>query len=712
METKMTNRKNSGKMPWYLLLSIGLLLWPSSSFAIHNGLYSKSWTGCGMCHVNGTQRPCEDCHNNATGKNYSDMSAPEMGTHSSSVIGSNQYGTWEKECVDCHNPHRINGFDSHESGVRDPSHVLVDIDVHNATAEGMEYTFQITKKTVNYPQWADPATWGRKTRKETGLLFIYPDGGNYLFSKVLHATENTITIRNAWSRIPTVPWENPFHAKLIYGMFIRDSINGIAVDFSSPGGMARDESGTGTDPTPNGICQVCHTQTSHWRSDGTLANHFSGWNCIICHPHEKGFKPEPPDTCIFDDRRETTVLDQWNIDIQGGAGSTVSGQEGTAHPHGPDENGVWNIMNIPPLDGDPATLTTDPSINLVNRNGEAGSLTFSLIGEAGGWSGKPGQHTLIGDYVILMADHTAGYPDSLGINITGLEPGALYELIVRSSDDSNRTIKTSVDLDGDGSLDNDTPVTTLGGGITSSFTFYASPSGILVAEIAAATTNEANLAGLILKRIEVPREMKILDQWNVDIQGDGGSTYYGQEGTAHPHGPDENGVWNIMNIPPLDGDPATLTTDPSINLVNRNGEAGSLTFSLIGEAGGWSGKPGQHTLIGDYVILMADHTAGYPDSLGINITGLEPGALYELAVRSGENSMRTIKTTIDLDGDGDIDDETPVSTLTGGGGTASIFRFTANPSGVLIGEIATSTTNEANLAGFTLKKIKMVPVME
>ena len=101
---------------------------------------------------------------------------------------------------------------------------------------------------------------------------------------------------------------------------------------------------------------------------------------------------------------------------------------------------------------------------------------------------------------------------------------------------------------------------------------------------------------------------------------------------------------------------------------------------------------------------MADHTAGYPDSLGINISGLEPGATYELIFRTAEDRARVIKITLDIDGDGSLDNETPVTTL--GGGTTSSFIFTANTSGTLLGEIATDTSNEADLAGFILKKIE------
>jgi len=284
----------------YLLCCLFLasaFLIPSLSFALHSPLYSKTWQ-CTFCHPNGPatspRTPCQDCHNNSTDKNYSDLSAPEVAYHSSTVIGSTTYGTWEKQCLDCHNPHKVNGFEDRNGGIQRPAAVLVDLDVHNATKEGIEYTFEITSKTINNSSWTDPDTWSNKTGHERGLLFVYNNSGKYYFNKVVRATDNTITIQNGFTNFPLVPWENAFHAQLMYGQFIRDELNGTTVDFSSPNTMADDESGTGLDPTPVGICQVCHNNTTHWRSDGTLSNHFNGWDCITCHPHDQGFKPVPP----------------------------------------------------------------------------------------------------------------------------------------------------------------------------------------------------------------------------------------------------------------------------------------------------------------------------------------------------------------------------------------------------------------------------------
>jgi len=284
------------RMFWfYGIILTGIFLIPSSVLAMHSRMYSSSWQ-CTHCHPNGAatspQVPCESCHLNSSGGSYSDYSAPEMANHASAVMASTTYGEWESTCLDCHDPHSVNGFDAWHGGIQDPSHVLVDLDVERAVPDGDEYTFQITGTTVHDQEWADPDTWGNKAGPERGLLFVYNNHGKYYFNNVLRATATSITIKNAFTRFPGPPWVNPFHAQLMYGQFIRDEINGTTVDFSSPTAMAYNESGTEVDPTPDGICQVCHTQTLYWRNDGTGTEHYNGERCTSCHDHTQGFKAE------------------------------------------------------------------------------------------------------------------------------------------------------------------------------------------------------------------------------------------------------------------------------------------------------------------------------------------------------------------------------------------------------------------------------------
>jgi hypothetical protein len=66
-----------------------------------------------------------------------------------------------------------------------------------------------------------------------------------------------------------------------------DSVGGTNPQWSYLG----DYSGAGNSPYDDGICEVCHTQTSHYRNDNSGGDHShnAGTRCIGCHPHSSGF---------------------------------------------------------------------------------------------------------------------------------------------------------------------------------------------------------------------------------------------------------------------------------------------------------------------------------------------------------------------------------------------------------------------------------------
>ena len=277
----------------------GVILTPCFSFSF--GHIPDTSLNCSACHSahNGILPTCTDCHNNSSGGNYSDFNTIEMATHSSAVIGSDKYDPWGQECSDCHIGHEQNGLTA-AGGLTDNSYVFVDLIANDAVTDPVTLTttFTMTDVHIYDPVWADPATWGEKTGPERGLLFLIKKSNNRFYSfEVISATDTTITIGNSSTVFPQAPTENPIFAQLIYGMHIDDIVNGSSVKFGGPKTMANDESGTGFDPTPDGICQVCHTQTTHWRNDGSFTNHFNGRNCTMCHPHEQGFKAVPPLLC-------------------------------------------------------------------------------------------------------------------------------------------------------------------------------------------------------------------------------------------------------------------------------------------------------------------------------------------------------------------------------------------------------------------------------
>ena len=270
--------------------------------------------GCSNCHdIHGPDdKVCADCHTDTP--NLQDptvIQAPAVGTHSSAVIGSNKYGTWSIVCGNCHDQHGSDQV-SGSNGPYANYPALVEgtfsghtVDTVLVAGSDELWSFNVSGLTINNPDWSDPASWGAKTGPDRGLILWQKrqnctSGQCWYGFVVKEATVDNIIVR-------VDPYYAPFDLSLgfyiHYGQLIDDYIypygsgSRVEVFFDGPSTMANDESGTGQDPTPNGICQVCHTQTTHWRNDGSLSNHFSGWNCTMCHPHEQGFKADPPLLC-------------------------------------------------------------------------------------------------------------------------------------------------------------------------------------------------------------------------------------------------------------------------------------------------------------------------------------------------------------------------------------------------------------------------------
>lgn len=285
------------------IVLMGTFLTPCSSLAFHSNNYSGTWS-CGLCHPGGPHAwipECIECHNNDTGAPYTDTEAPKMTTHSSAAMGelaNVEYGEWSRKCVDCHEPHHNNGI-TMRGGVSDPSYIVAEFTADYAVTVDYVTTMNITSPiTINDSTWADPATWGAKRGPERGLVLLVVIRDKTYWYEVLNADANSITFSNGATFFPQYPKSNPIFMKLVYGMFIQNEVNGTSVTFPAfpeCNTWTYDESGTGLDPTPDGICQVCHVNTSVWNLSGSGANHFNGWDCIVCHRHENGFKFVTPE---------------------------------------------------------------------------------------------------------------------------------------------------------------------------------------------------------------------------------------------------------------------------------------------------------------------------------------------------------------------------------------------------------------------------------
>ncbi len=282
---------------------------------------------CGSCHGEtimespfwgtGTyDQLCLSCHRRSTGGPYSQTDAPAVTTHSDSS------GSALAECRDCHNPHYQR------------QKVYKNTDASNlylATGKILlcEYSGKdpLTNKDISTFHYSDnpPITYKsatgwdatklpEKTEDYRGAI-LFPNvnklGYNYPITAV-NPTAKTITVNGNLTTECNLFSSATFAA--MYGQYIKDAIdvstNGSGVystvkffDKKGQGSFAYNENMTGIDPTPNGVCQVCHTDQAnpnnptHWRANGIGADHYNNYSegcnnakgCTQCHSHTNGF---------------------------------------------------------------------------------------------------------------------------------------------------------------------------------------------------------------------------------------------------------------------------------------------------------------------------------------------------------------------------------------------------------------------------------------
>jgi hypothetical protein len=262
--------------------------------APHN---ASSATGCLSCHQMDSTYPkllpplvttplniddtnsnnlCWSCHT-GTGGTDEPLHVP---THSS-LLTDNDYGDWTVECWVCHNQHTQDQFKKYGTASY----------VYTGTYAGVDNTGPDAIITVNGTAMSPDQFAGYITVPNTARADY-----NY---KIIGNTADTLTVKGL---VNTTYAAAGNLLGISYGKFIRATINlsdigkpteSKTVRLFKPAGVNSFADG---DPAAiDGICEVCHTQTSAWHNDGTLAgvaahSGLKGSNCISCHPHSEGFR--------------------------------------------------------------------------------------------------------------------------------------------------------------------------------------------------------------------------------------------------------------------------------------------------------------------------------------------------------------------------------------------------------------------------------------
>ncbi|MEW6428287.1 MAG: choice-of-anchor D domain-containing protein [Thermodesulfobacteriota bacterium] len=240
---------------------------------------------------------CLRCHDGSADA-PDEIAAPAMSLHSALAVNG-RHSDWTTQCVSCHDPHfqaqlqHVNDGEGLFLATGTVSNVSVDENAPGGPITTLGYSL-----TGHLPGWDDPGLWPRKSGPGRGLLLI-PDlsrlDENF---EVSAADASQITVQGRITS--SVP--NGF--ALLYGQLIRDRVRTPAgterpVSFFEPGAglLAADGSprpGGFVDGAnvqqPQGICQVCHTQTGHWSPAAPQGDsHYPARACTDCHLHNNGF---------------------------------------------------------------------------------------------------------------------------------------------------------------------------------------------------------------------------------------------------------------------------------------------------------------------------------------------------------------------------------------------------------------------------------------
>ncbi|MDH4161937.1 MAG: pectinesterase family protein [Nitrospirota bacterium] len=225
---------------------------------------------------------CTSCHSagKLTTSKYEDIK-----THTAGITGSSYWGgAWAVECVTCHSPHFQMQSITYGS---DPAIKLASGTISALVSSPNATMSTLTDSTKNFiPD------------EYIGHLLIpntaYPTG----IYRIKSNTSATVTVEGAinLSRTGVGKSYAIHYGKMINSQVRTPASGNLPVRFFHNTGA--NSYATSTSPTGmTSICQICHTQTASFNNSGELEGprhpaNKAGTNCMVCHPHSKGFKAD------------------------------------------------------------------------------------------------------------------------------------------------------------------------------------------------------------------------------------------------------------------------------------------------------------------------------------------------------------------------------------------------------------------------------------
>jgi hypothetical protein len=240
-----------------------------------------------------TDAICLNCHGLVAGGTI-------VAVHSSVAMGTAHnpaLGVWSAKCIDCHSPHKQPQVEWRSSDAG-PLYLVKGTISGDITVVGGQTTFTFQPDVADppeHPEWSDPARWANKSdhAPASGLILVEERANAFNTYEVTAATATTATTITVKGGLSPAAAGRTFG--LIYGRMINAMAPGQkSVKFFDPNiTYASGLIGGLVDPVnagvPQGLCQVCHTASQHWKSDGTGNSHNSAMVCTSCHNPRQGF---------------------------------------------------------------------------------------------------------------------------------------------------------------------------------------------------------------------------------------------------------------------------------------------------------------------------------------------------------------------------------------------------------------------------------------